>query len=91
MEEARDWHGNCLTDARFMAKCKLFILEVDEKLWRREFEWELKLGSAPAKAGEIRERLTVPIGKVWLFPLGGDFESIEQKLKGERIVKTIDV
>lgn len=75
-------------------KIKLFILEVNQADWNAmpvNSTWELPLGSGPRKPGELVEGMTVPEGKVWLFPSGSNFTALEKFIKGERIVKSVNI
>ena len=77
-----------------MSKVNLSILEVNEIDFTSKMEWDLllgKLGSSPRRAGEVVEGMTVPQGKIWLFPLGSNFQPIEKVIKGVRIIKSVNV
>lgn len=72
-------------------RVNLNILEVEEKDFKPQMEWEMRLGSAPRKAGSVVEGLIVPQGKVWLFPIGDNFTAIENVITGKRIIKSVNV
>jgi hypothetical protein len=75
-------------------KVNLNILEVESNDYfnldsNTKFELSGYLGSSPALSLSSVEGLTVPNGKVWLFPGGSNFESIERFIKGKRIIKSV--
>jgi hypothetical protein len=70
-------------------KDKLQILEINEGALKPNQQWELPLGSQPRYAGEDVHGMKVPAGKVWLFPLGGDFQRLEKHIQGKRITKLV--
>jgi hypothetical protein len=79
-------------------RVKLSILEITTAEYRKvvsSLDTHLSLlgamGSKPCCEGEIVEHLTVPAGKIWLFPLGNDFQALEKIVSGTRIVKTITI
>lgn len=59
-----------------MAKVKLYIIEINVEDFKPEWAYSSALGSAPRIPGDKVEHLTVPSGKVWLFPIGGDVKKV---------------
>lgn len=80
-----------LAEAGISMKVNLYIFQIDASDFKPSMEWELILGSSPRKAGEKVEEMEVPNGKVWLFPLGGDFASIEKVVKGVRLIRAVNI
>lgn len=67
-----------------MARIKLMWVEADEQPLTWEQKDAMRLGSEVRRAGDKIEGLTVPPGKMWLFPTGNGYERIEAVVKGQR-------
>lgn len=72
-----------------MSKVNLYWLEIPSDV---DFDkWADWLGSSPRFAGEVVEGMTVPKDKVWLFPIGSNFQRMPTELLSVGVKKQAKV
>lgn len=64
-----------------MTKVKLYYKEIPLNK-AVDMDFETRMGSSPKHKWKKVEGATVPQGKTWLFPLGGNFTALS-KYEGE--------